>query len=154
MAFTTAGFAPQHETYLEIGKEYKTRIRSAEIRQSVDQGQIVDQLVVSLDVSGVKSPVPNSLRFKSRPAQPGKSQDAWDRRWTRFKEVFNIGMLDDNFPSWAGKIGELTVSEFRGSPFFDFPKVYASPAPVPAPASAPVPPPDPADGTFNEDIPF
>lgn len=150
MAFTTAGFAPQHETYLEIGKEYKTRIRSAEIRQSVDQGQIVDQLVVSLDVSGVKSPVPNSLRFKSRPAQPGKSQDAWDRKWTRFKEVFNIEMLNDNFPSWAGKIGTLTVSEFRGSPFFNFPKVYASPAP----ASAPVPPPDPADGTFNEDIPF
>lgn len=150
MAFTTAGFAPQHETYLEIGKEYKTKIRSAEIRQSVDQGQIVDQLVVSLDVSGVRNPVPNSVRFKSRPVQPGKSQDAWDKRWTRFKEVYGIQMNDENFASWAGKIGNLTVREFRGASFFDFPKVYASPAPAPAP----VPPPDPADETFDEDIPF
>ncbi|MCR5218598.1 hypothetical protein [Treponema sp.] len=156
MAFSTAGFQPQHETYLEVGKEYRTRIRSAEIKQSVDNGQIVDQLVISLDVSGVKSPVPNSLRFKSRPTQPGKSQDAWDRRWTRFKEIFGIEMNNEQFASWSGKIGELIVSEFRGAAFFDFPRVYAQPLPpvVKELAATVGPAPEASDGTFNEDIPF
>lgn len=150
MAFSTQGFQPQHETYLEKGKEYRTRIRSAEVKQSVDNGQIVDQLVISLEVSGIKSPVPNSLRFKSRPAQPGRSQDAWDRRWTRFKEVFGIEMNNENFSSWPGKIASLIVNEYRGASFFDFPKAYATDPEqtVEAPGN------NPNDGTFKEDIPF
>lgn len=135
MAFSTNGFTPVSVEYLTKGQKYRVRINGAQVKQFVDQGQIIEKLEITLDVQGVKLPRPNSMNFKSRPLTNEKNaQDKWDERWTRFKEIFGIDLYDDNFSGWVGKIGELEVDEFKGTPFFCLPKKQAGSQQTSAPA--------------------
>lgn len=127
MAWSSNGFAPVSEEYLTVGEFYKVKIQKAEVRQIVEMGEIKEKLFFTLAVSGVRAPVPNSIKFGSRPSTNEKNaQTNWDKKWTRFKEVFGIALNDENFASWVGKVGELTVGSYKGQPFFELPKKMAN----------------------------
>lgn len=144
------------------------------------QGKIIDvkgvqndygkHLEIKLEMDGQPQSYPNTFRIYDRPTEgmtskAGKTftaeqrQHMWDAEQTKFFDAFQIPTNGanpfQNFKSWIGKTGTVTVQVQKSNPDYreivPYAKAVKQEPPKPAPVETPKP--EGSDG-FPEDIPF